>query len=77
MILFILEGNKPDRSLYQAMMKICGVDEETVAVVYGCNNSYCVSRQECRNFKQLASEFSYYPNIDFLTRVGDLELKQN
>ena len=37
MILFILEGNKPDRSLYQAMMKICGVDEETVAVVYGCN----------------------------------------
>lgn len=182
MILFILEGNKPDRSLYQAMMKICGVDEETVAVVYGCNidalyhdmkelgdgadivgllkeksknvllsdinklllrsdqiseiylifdydfhdvkrspdvlnkqlenlleyfseetehgklyinypmieaikytkkipdleyYSYCVSRQECRNFKQLASEFSYYPNIDFLTRVGDLELKQN
>lgn len=39
--------------------------------------SYCVSRQECRSFKQLASEFSYYPNIDFLTRVGDMELKQN
>lgn len=182
MILFILEGNKPDKSLYQAMMKICGVDEETVAIVYGCNidalyhdlkelgdgadivgllkekskndlssdindlllrsdqiseiylifdydfhdvkrspdvlneqlenlleyfceetehgklyinypmieaikytkkipdpeyYSYCVSRQECRSFKQLASEFSFYPNIDFLTRVGDLELKQN
>ena len=182
MILFILEGNKPDRSLYQTMMKICGVDEETVAIVYGCNidalyhdlnelgngadvvgllkeklnndsssdsnkllirsdqiseiylifdydfhdvkrspdvlneqlenlldyfceetehgklyinypmieaikytkempdseyYSYCVSREECRCFKQLASAFSYYPNIDFLTRVGDSELKQN
>lgn len=182
MILFILEGNKPDRSLYQTMMKICGVDEETVAIVYGCNidalyhdlnelgngadvvgllkeklnndsssdsnkllirsdqiseiylifdydfhdvkrspdvlneqlenlldyfceetehgklyinypmieaikytkempdseyYSYCVSREECRCFKQLASAFSYYPNIDFLTRVDDSELKQN
>ena len=182
MILFILEGNKPDKSLYQAMMKICGVDEETVAIVYGCNidalyhdmnklgegadivgllkekfnddsssdiskllvrsdlvseiylifdydfhdvnrspdvfneqlnnlldffceetehgklyinypmieaikytkkipdqeyYSYCVTREECRSFKQLAGEFSYYHNIDFLTRVGDSELEQN
>ena len=37
MILFILEGNKPDRSLYKTMMKVCGVGEDTVDFVYGCN----------------------------------------
>ncbi len=37
MILFILEGNNPDRILYKTMMKICGTDEESVALVYGCN----------------------------------------
>ena len=37
MILFILEGNKPDRCLYKSMMKVCGVDEDTVDFVYGCN----------------------------------------
>lgn len=182
MILFILEGNKPDQSLYKTMMKVCGVAEETVAIVYGCNidalyhdmkklgdgadivgllkersstnpsndgtellprsdqiseiylifdydfhdinrspatlneqlkslldyfseetehgklyinypmieairytkklpdseyYSYCVSREECRSFKQLSSEFSSYPNMNFLTRGEDSELKQN
>lgn len=182
MILFILEGNKPDRSLYKTMMKVCGVGEDTVDFVYGCNidalyrdmqelgegadivgllkekyinnpssnknllltrsdqiseiylifdydfhdikrspdvlnkqlvdllnyfneetehgklyinypmieairytkeipdpeyYSYCVSREECRVFKRLTSEFSFYRNIDFLTKGDDAKLKQN
>ena len=39
MILFILEGNKPDRSLYKTMMTVCGVGEDTVDFVYGCNTA--------------------------------------
>lgn len=182
MILFILEGNNPDRILYKTMMKICGTEEDSVALVYGCNidalyhdmlelgegadivallkekyfndpssdsykllsrsdqiaeiylvfdydfhdvkrspeelneqlkrlleffneetdhgklyinypmveaikytkklpdreyYQYCVSREECRSFKKLAADFSFNPNMSFLTR-GELPvLKQN
>ena len=37
MILFILEGERPDVMLYRAMMDICGVGKDSVEVVYGCN----------------------------------------
>lgn len=37
MILFILEGERPDVKLYQSMMEVCGVSEDTIDVVYGCN----------------------------------------
>lgn len=182
MILFVLEGKNPDLNLYKAMMKVCGADEESVAVVYGCNidalyqemkelgegadivgllkekysdnpssdsykwmtrsdqisevylifdydfhdinrspeilneqlmnllvffseetdqgklyinypmieaikhtkklpdpeyYSYSVCREDCRKYKQLAAEFSYYRNMDFLTRGEESELKDN
>lgn len=182
MILFILEGKNPDLKLYKTMMKVCGADEDSVALVYGCNidalyhdmlelgegadivgllkekyftdpssdsykllsrsdqiaeiylvfdydfhdvkrtpeelndqlkrlldffkeetdhgklyinypmveaikytkelidpeyYQYCVSREECRSFKKLAAAFSFYPNIDFLTRGEFPLLKQN
>ena len=37
MILFVLEGERPDLKLYRTMMEACGVVGDTVAVVYGCN----------------------------------------
>ena len=174
MILFVLEGERPDLYLYRTMMEVCGVVGDTVAVVYGCNidalyhemidlgdgadiveilrekyegtpsnpfdgisrsdqfsevylifdydfhdvnrspqvlndqleylleffkeetdhgklyvnypmiesikftkklpdneyYSYTVSREECRSFKRMAADFSFYPNMDFLLK-GD------
>lgn len=37
MILFVLEGERPDLGLYKSMMEVCGVAEDSVAAVYGCN----------------------------------------
>ena len=37
MILFVLEGENPDLKIYKAMMEVCGVSADSVAVVYGCN----------------------------------------
>jgi hypothetical protein len=37
MILFVLEGERPDLKLYRTMMEVCGVVGDTIAVVYGCN----------------------------------------
>lgn len=37
MILFVLEGERPDLRLYKSMMEACGVAGDTVAAVYGCN----------------------------------------
>lgn len=37
MILFVLEGKRPDIKVYKAMMEICGLSADSVAVVYGCN----------------------------------------
>lgn len=182
MILFILEGKYPDLKLYKTMMKICGTNEDSVAVVYGCNIDalyhdmqelgegadivgllkekyqsnpssdsykwltrsdqiseiylvfdydfhdvnrtpdvlneqlkrllsyfreetehgklyinypmieaikytkelpdgeyyrYTVNREDCRSFKKMAGDFSFYPNMDFLTRGEFPVLKQN
>jgi len=176
MILFVLEGERPDLKIYKSMMEVCGVSADCISVVYGCNidalyreminlgegadlvsilrekykdspnnpfagitrseqfseiyllfdydfhdvnrspevlneqlsyllsffceetehgklyvnypmiesirytkelpdKDYCdytVSREECRDFKRLSSEFSFYPNMDFVLR-GSLE----
>ena len=39
--------------------------------------NYTVSREECRCFKQLAHDFSFYPNYDFILRgaVNDIRHK--
>ena len=37
MILFVLEGEKPDLKIYKAMMEVCGVSADSVTVVYGFN----------------------------------------
>ena len=39
--------------------------------------SYTVSREECRNFKELVHNFSSYPNFDFLLRGDDSDLRKN
>lgn len=40
-------------------------------------HSYTVSRQNCRSFKALVHNFSYYPNFDFLLRGSNEEMKRN
>lgn len=40
---------------------------------------YCVSRDECANFKNLVHEFSYYKNLDYICKTSGMfnEAKQN
>lgn len=38
---------------------------------------YCVTREECRSFKNLVDKFSAYPNADFLIRGDEQILRRN
>ena len=38
---------------------------------------YTVSRDDCRNFKNIAADFSFYPNLDFITRGTEESLYNN
>lgn len=40
-------------------------------------DTYTVGRLDCKKFKQLAAEFSFYPNYDFIRRSDDAILKEN
>ena len=47
MILFILEGERPDVRVCKTMMEVCGISADSVTVVYGCNIDALYHEMKC------------------------------
>lgn len=40
-------------------------------------NNYVITREQCKDFKRLTHDFSYYPNFDFILRGDSDRLREN